>query len=59
MVKAAAAIPSQHLGGRESQVGQGHEPVIENWIKQVKDKGLDGNKLLEQARALVAKHDKA
>ncbi len=35
------------------------EPVIENWVKQVKDKGLDGAKLLEQARALIAKHDKA
>ena len=35
------------------------EPVIEAWIKQVKDKGLDGGKLLEQARALVAKYDKA
>jgi TRAP-type C4-dicarboxylate transport system substrate-binding protein len=35
------------------------EPVIEAWIKQVKDKGLDGGKLVEQARALVAKYDKA
>ena len=35
------------------------DPVVENWIKQVKDKGLDGGKLLEQARALVAKYDKA
>ena len=35
------------------------EPVIEAWIKQVKDKGLDGDKLLEQAKALVAKYDKA
>jgi TRAP-type C4-dicarboxylate transport system substrate-binding protein len=35
------------------------EPVIDAWIKQVKDKGLDGGKLLEQARALVAKYDKA
>ena len=34
------------------------EPVIENWVKQVKDKGLDGGKLLEQARALIAKYDK-
>jgi hypothetical protein len=33
--------------------------VIETWLKQVKDKGLDGGKLLEQARALVAKYDKA
>jgi TRAP-type C4-dicarboxylate transport system substrate-binding protein len=35
------------------------EPVIDAWIKQAKDKGLDGGKLLEQARALVAKYDKA
>jgi TRAP-type transport system periplasmic protein len=35
------------------------EPVIDGWVKQVKDKGLDGGKLIEQARALVAKYDKA
>ena len=35
------------------------QPVTDAWIKQVKDKGLDGGKLLEQARALVAKYDKA
>ena len=34
-------------------------PVIEAWIKQVKDKNLDGAKLIEQAKALVAKYDKA
>ena len=34
-------------------------PVIDTWIAQVKDKGLDGGKLIEQARALVAKYDKA
>jgi TRAP-type C4-dicarboxylate transport system substrate-binding protein len=34
-------------------------PVIDTWIAQVKDKGLDGGKLVEQARALVAKYDKA
>jgi TRAP-type C4-dicarboxylate transport system substrate-binding protein len=33
-------------------------PVVETWIKQSKDKGLDGGKLVEQARALVAKYDK-
>ena len=27
--------------------------------RQVKDKGLDGAKLIEQAKALVAKYDKA
>ena len=35
------------------------QPVIDGWIAQVKDKGLDGAKLLEQAKALVAKYDKA
>ncbi|MBL8672078.1 MAG: TRAP transporter substrate-binding protein [Alphaproteobacteria bacterium] len=35
------------------------EPVAEAWIKQVKEKGLDGGKLIDAARALVAKHDKA
>jgi TRAP-type C4-dicarboxylate transport system substrate-binding protein len=35
------------------------QPVHEAWVKQVKDKGLDGNALIEEARALVAKHDKA
>lgn len=34
-------------------------PVVEGWIKQAKDKALDGGKLVEQARALVAKYDKA
>ncbi len=39
---------------------QGHaSPSTEGWIKQVKDKGLDGGKLIEQAKALVAKYDKA
>jgi len=35
------------------------EPVTEAWIRQVKDKGLDGGKLIENARALIAKHEKA
>ncbi len=35
------------------------EPVIEAWIKQVKERGIDGGKLLEAARALVAKYEKA
>jgi len=34
-------------------------PVADGWIKQVKDKNLDGGKLIEQAKALVAKYDKA
>jgi hypothetical protein len=35
------------------------EPVIEAWIKGVKDKGLDGGKLLDTAKGLLAKHEKA
>ncbi len=35
------------------------EPVIEAWLKQAKDKGLNGEKLLADARALVAKYGKA
>ena len=35
------------------------EPVIEAWLKQSKDRGIDGAKLLESARALVAKYEKA
>jgi TRAP-type transport system periplasmic protein len=35
------------------------EPVIEAWLKQMKERGADGGKLLETARALVAKYEKA
>ncbi len=35
------------------------EPVIAAWIASVKDKGLDGAKLLESARGLIAKHAQA
>jgi TRAP-type C4-dicarboxylate transport system substrate-binding protein len=35
------------------------QPVIDGWMKSMKDRGLDGDKLLEQARAALAKHDKA
>jgi TRAP-type C4-dicarboxylate transport system substrate-binding protein len=35
------------------------QPVVDTWITQMKEKGLDGGKLIEQAKALVAKYDKA
>ena len=35
------------------------EPVQVAWIEQVKAKGLDGAKLIEAAKALVAKYEKA
>ena len=34
-------------------------PVHDAWINQVKEKGLDGAKLIAEAKALVAKYDKA
>jgi TRAP-type C4-dicarboxylate transport system substrate-binding protein len=35
------------------------EPVYGAWIEQVKAKGLDGAKLVAEARRLIAKHDNA
>ncbi|KQU51926.1 C4-dicarboxylate ABC transporter [Bosea sp. Leaf344] len=35
------------------------KPVIDGWLKTVKDKGMDGDKLLASARAALAKHEKA
>ncbi|MGL5362094.1 MAG: TRAP transporter substrate-binding protein [Bosea sp. (in: a-proteobacteria)] len=35
------------------------EPVYGAWIEQMKAKNIDGTKLIEAARALVAKYDKA
>ena len=34
------------------------QPVIDAWLTQTKERGIDGAKLLEQARPLVAKHEK-
>ena len=34
-------------------------PVIETWLKAMKDKNLDGAKQLEAAKALLAKYEKA
>lgn len=33
------------------------DPVVEAWVKSTKDKGIDGAKLLEDARATLAKYD--
>jgi TRAP-type C4-dicarboxylate transport system substrate-binding protein len=35
------------------------EPVVENWLKTTKDRGLDGQKLLDSARAAIKKHESA
>jgi hypothetical protein len=33
--------------------------VIENWLKTTKERGLDGQKLLDSARAAIKKHETA
>ncbi len=35
------------------------QPVIDGWVKSTKERGLDGGKLLEAARAAIAKHQNA
>jgi TRAP-type C4-dicarboxylate transport system substrate-binding protein len=35
------------------------EPVIENWLKTAKDRGLDGGKLLNSARVAIKKYESA
>ena len=35
------------------------QPVVDAWVKASKEKGFDGNKLLADAKALLAKYDKA
>jgi TRAP-type transport system periplasmic protein len=32
------------------------QPVVESWVASMKERGIDGGALLEDARALVAKH---
>ncbi len=34
------------------------KPVIDNWIAEMNDKGIDGADLYERAQALIAKHSK-
>ncbi|MDT3687242.1 MAG: TRAP transporter substrate-binding protein [Pseudorhodoplanes sp.] len=35
------------------------QPVVDNWLKQAKDKGLKGEKLLADAKAAIAKYGKS
>ncbi len=35
------------------------KPVTDAWLKAIKEKGFDGEKLLADATALIARHDKA
>ena len=34
------------------------QPVIDRWIGEMKEKGIDGQALVDEARALIAKYSK-
>ena len=34
------------------------EPVIDRWIKEVEEKGIDGRAMVAAARAAIAKHSR-
>jgi TRAP-type C4-dicarboxylate transport system substrate-binding protein len=34
------------------------KPAIDRWVKQMKEKGIDGDALLKDARAMIAKYSK-
>ena len=59
MVKARGNIITVLAEDEKVRWQKATEPVIEAWIKGTKDKGVDGGKLVEQVRALIAKHEKA
>jgi TRAP-type transport system periplasmic protein len=59
MVKARGNIITVLAEDEKARWQKATEPVIEAWIKGTKDKGVDGGKLVEQVRALIAKYEKA
>lgn len=40
----------------EARWRKGVEPVIDTWLRETRERGLDGGKMLADARALLAKH---
>jgi TRAP-type C4-dicarboxylate transport system substrate-binding protein len=52
---------NKHVQLSEAELGlfkQKLEPVVQRWVDEVKTKGIDGNALVNKARALVAKYSK-
>ena len=35
------------------------QPVVDGWVAQMRERGVDGARLLEDARALIAKHSQS
>jgi TRAP-type C4-dicarboxylate transport system substrate-binding protein len=59
MVKKRGNIITTISEDEKKRWQQATAPVIDSWIKQMKDKNLDGGKLLEAARTALAKYEKA
>lgn len=59
MVKKRGNVITTITEDEKKKWQQATAPVIDAWVKQMKDKGLDGGKLLETAQALIAKYEKA
>jgi hypothetical protein len=34
------------------------QPVVDRWVAEMKEKGVDGQALVDEAHALIAKHSK-
>jgi TRAP-type C4-dicarboxylate transport system substrate-binding protein len=57
----ATKAGNQHVQLTQAELNafeQRLEPVVQRWIDEVKDKGIDGATLVKTARALIAKHSK-
>ncbi len=50
---------SQFSSADVDQFRKATQPVRDAWIKQMKERGQDGGKLIETAQALIAKHAKS
>ena len=44
--------------GEVAKMKAAAQPAIDRWLKQMKDKGIDGAALLADARAMIAKYAK-
>jgi TRAP-type C4-dicarboxylate transport system substrate-binding protein len=59
MVKKRGNIVTTISEEEKKRWQQATSPVVDAWLKQMKDRQVDGSKLLDAARALLAKYEKA
>ena len=60
-IKVATGAGNEHITLTEAETEAfrvATEPVVERWIKEVGEKGIDGAALVAKARELIAKHSK-